>query len=81
MKFVKLRRGSAYWHRLSMRQTEPRTPQVLDKLKKDRTVVCKNPTWGAEVEKPFGGFRAYERSRVIETVMKSDMNHFFNSGK
>jgi hypothetical protein len=60
MKFVKLGRGSADRHRLSVRRTEPRTPKVLDKLKKDRIVVCKNPAWSAEVEKPFGGFRAYE---------------------
>jgi hypothetical protein len=63
-------RGSADWHKLFASQTKPKTPQVLDKLRKDRTIVCKNPAWGAEVEKPFGGFRAYEISRVIETVIE-----------
>jgi hypothetical protein len=32
--------------------------------------VCKNPAWSVEVEKPFGGFRAYESSGVIEIVIK-----------
>ena len=32
--------------------------------------MCKNPTWSAEVEKPFGGFREYESSVVIEIVIK-----------
>ena len=32
--------------------------------------MCKNPAWSAEVEKPFGGFRAYEISRVIEIMIK-----------
>jgi hypothetical protein len=31
--------------------------------------VCKNPAWSAEVEKPFGGFRAYESSGVIKIVI------------
>jgi hypothetical protein len=69
-KFFKLRRGSTDWHRLSARQTEPITPQVLDKLRKDRTVVCKNPTWSAKVKTPFGGVRVYERSKVIKTVIE-----------
>jgi hypothetical protein len=64
MKFVKLRRGSADRHRPFARQTEPRTPKVLDKLRKDPTVVCKKLAWSAEVEKPLGGFRAYESERV-----------------
>jgi hypothetical protein len=70
MKFLKLRRGSVDRHRLSTRQTKPITPKVPDKLKKDRTVVCKNPAWSEEVEKPFGGFREYESLGVIDIVIK-----------
>ena len=32
--------------------------------------MCKNPAWSAEVEKPFVGFRAYERLGVIEIMIK-----------
>jgi hypothetical protein len=70
-KFVKLRRVSADWHKLSARKTEPRTPQVLDKLRKDHTVVCKNTAWSVEVKKPFGGVRAYESLGVIKTVIEN----------
>ena len=33
-------------------------------------MVCKNPAWSAEVEKPLGGFRVYESSGVIEIMIK-----------